>query len=109
MIRVELGFDSRGLLRSIRSRGHAGSASADVCVAVSLLLRRLGRMVASRPGLVVEGSAPEPGMFAMEIVRVSPEEPVWLLPAGDLVAGFLEDLAGSRPLDIRVIRETYKE
>lgn len=69
MIRVRIGLDGAGLLRSCRVEGHASfrPRGADpVCAAVSVLLRSALRTLSGRKGIELRGAAPERGRLWME-------------------------------------------
>jgi uncharacterized protein YsxB (DUF464 family) len=69
MIVVEAVLDSRGALRSVVIRGHAGAGPKGgdvVCAAVSVLAKALLRTLSGREGIAVRGDAPERGAFALE-------------------------------------------
>jgi uncharacterized protein YsxB (DUF464 family) len=69
VIRIRIGLDGAGLLRSCRMEGHAysGPVGADlVCALVSVLLRSAMRTLVDRKGIELRGGAPDTGCLWLE-------------------------------------------
>lgn len=114
MIDLTLRLDNRGILRECSSYGHAetGPAGTDiVCASVSILLRSCARTLEGREGVVVSGTATEPGRMVFRVESCPVQYESWLAGVGDSLITGLSDLAHEYPeaCGLEIIRNTGKE
>lgn len=98
---------SRGRLHSLNSEGHAvqGEEGSVPCAAVSALLGAVGRLLLHSSGCTVDGSAPGPGRFALELKRLRPGLGRWYRGVTDTLLQGLRDVAREYPGAIQLIVE----
>lgn len=107
MIRVALRRGSDGALKEVESTGHASTAAGSpgenvACAAVSALLRSSGRLLASRPGIEVDGDASEPGRFRLVLRRVRRGQRRYLQGVTDVLVQGLSDIYRDFPDEIEI-------
>lgn len=111
-----MGLDFEGALRSLDSRGHAGTGrnsgpgSNIVCAAATVLVRTAARLLAEDPSNRVRGDASEPGVLRCEIdpvISLSPEKKLWLRGVADFLVSGLRDLEKEYPAEVvlKIVKE----
>ncbi len=79
------------------------------CAAVSSLVRTAARLVAERPALRVQGSAPSAGEIAFELQPIeglAETERLWLAGVTEFLVGGLRDVATDYPRELLLKIET---
>lgn len=112
MIRVAIRVAPDGCLAAIESRGHASTESGRsgenlACAAVSSLLRSVGRLLAARQGVELDGDASRPGFFTLYIIRVGRRNRRYVQGVTDVLLQGLSDIREDYPEEIE-IREIAK-
>ncbi|OQX28547.1 MAG: hypothetical protein B0D92_08340 [Spirochaeta sp. LUC14_002_19_P3] len=112
MIDVSVILDKAGGISRLSLEGHAGGAPGGenlACAAVSLLVRSVARLLASKPGWLVEGNAPKPGSFYLSVQRHSLAEQrhfddmtQWLKGITDTLLQALADVGEEYPSTLSV-------
>ena len=106
-----MGLDGRGALSRLTLNGHAGDSPKGenlACAAVTLLARSVARLVTSRTGWTVDGSAPSPGNLSLAVKRRPEDTDEWLIGVTDTLMQALADIAEEYPGAISVnIEETH--
>lgn len=114
MINVTLVRSEEGLVLGCRAEGHAGFGKKGydlVCAAVTVLIRTAARTMESRDRVVLEGTAPEPGLAGFRLVAFDRYDKDWLLGLGDGLMTGLLDIQEEYPgfCQVEIVRETVKE
>jgi uncharacterized protein YsxB (DUF464 family) len=92
-----------GVLRRIRSRGHAlrkGSAESAPCAAVSVILKSLGLTVAGNPRCDLRLTAERPGEFDLAVD--TGEAVPWLAAVWSMAETTLREIATEWPDQVRL-------
>ena len=96
MIEIEAVLDQDGTLRACGASGHAGAGAANVCAAVSVLMRTAVRTLSGREGITIRCDAPEPGFLFLE-ADYAEEGREFLFAAGVFLLEGLASLAEEHP------------
>jgi uncharacterized protein YsxB (DUF464 family) len=107
MIRIELSFNKRDLLKSCRVSGHSDAAPKGediVCAAVSVLTRTAYSVLSKRKELKIRASAPKRGEFQMEIDDAGTDE-AFLFAVGTYLQEGLQSVSAEFPHYVEVCIE----
>jgi len=105
MVQIVVNLNRNGCIRAMKLHGHAGystSGSDPACAAVTLLARSVARLLASRAGWTVEGSAPRPGNFSLAIIQRPQGTDEWLGGVSETLLQALADIDEEFPGSISV-------
>jgi uncharacterized protein YsxB (DUF464 family) len=108
MVNIVVVLDSQGCIDELRLKGHAGysaSGADPACAAVTLMVRSVARLMSSRAGWTVNGSAPEPGNLSLAIIERPEDTNEWLRGVGETLLQALADIDEEFPGSISVIIE----
>ena len=100
MIKITIRLDNTGVLSGIKAAGHSKAAAEGqdiVCASASILLRTLGRVLESRDGIMLEGSADNRGEFSLDISFVDEAVHGWLEGVTSCIVTGLKDLEAEYP------------
>jgi uncharacterized protein YsxB (DUF464 family) len=110
MIEVQASVGADGVLRRVKSAGHAGAGPRGedlVCAAASVLLRTAYETMAQVEGVRIEGSAPEPGELWFTVRDFGSEASERLKGIGDFLLTGLSGLEREHPGALRLTTERY--
>jgi uncharacterized protein YsxB (DUF464 family) len=110
MIRIDVGCDPAGLVRSLRSEGHDAPGKGGyslACGLVSHSLRSFARLIGRQTGIILRGELVRPGGFEMTIGDIAAENQLWYRGASELLIQGLREIQADYPgrieLDIHTI------
>ncbi|MDR0568985.1 MAG: ribosomal-processing cysteine protease Prp [Spirochaetaceae bacterium] len=111
MIEINAALDPEGLLERCSITGHAGAGPRGndiVCAAVSVLARTGSAVLSERPGIKVRQTAPNRGLFQMDI-ECDPAEKSFLDAAGTFLLEGLVSVSKEYPdyCNIVITRRNY--